>query len=90
MEYRVYSKYFNDEYINSFFSFLNNTNRNSYKYMLGFIYAIRLFDLYQNIGEEILIKFNKTLRGKKSFEDLLKEYNISLENEETVNSFKNV
>ena len=58
--------------------------------MLGFIYAIRLFDLYHINQEEILNDFNLVLSGEKSINDLLKKYQISLENEQTITSFINM
>ena len=55
--------------------------------MLGFIYAVRLFDLYHQNQNRIITNFNLVLEGKMSVKELLSEYHISLEDKETIDSF---
>ena len=89
MSYRVYTYEFSNDYINEHSDFMNKSNLNSYPYMLGFIYAFRLLNIYQKDAPTVLKHFNDVLEGKESLDKLLKIYNISLENSETINSFIN-
>lgn len=59
-----------------------------YPYMIGFMYALRLLDLYHSYPQEILANFNCVLSGKKNVDKILEEYHISLEDEATIESFK--
>jgi len=87
MSFRVYGKDFLDAAIENQPDNIKNYFFTSYDYMIGFIYAIRLLDLYHQNPHKILIDFNLVLSGKKSVKALLLEYNISLEDSNTLNSF---
>lgn len=89
MSFRVFAHEFSDEYLNEHSNFLNNSHHNSYPYMLGFIYSVRLLDIYEQ-DKTVLKEINDILEGTKSIDELLKEYNISLENSETINCFINM
>jgi len=86
MIYRVYVKDFLDEEIEENINFLPTLSK-LYDYMLGFIYAVELFSLYQVDNDRILKDFNLVLSGKKNVESLLREYHISLEDTNTVENF---
>ena len=55
--------------------------------MLGFIYAIRLFDIYHQDSNIVIADFNAVLAGEKTVKALLSKYHISLEDKDTMNSF---
>lgn len=90
MSYRVYAYEFSHKYLNEHSKFLNESHRSSYPYMLGFIYAMRLFEIYQYDNTSVLKKFNDILEGKKTVDKLLEEYSISLENFKTIFCFMNM
>ncbi len=87
MSFRVFPLDFSDEAIENNGQWIYEARRNSYPYMLGFIYACRLLDLYKCDEQNVLMNVNEVLSGNKKLETLLTEYNISLENKETCNSF---
>ena len=87
MSYRVYGRDFEDETIEGISDFLQKHCLSFYDYMLGFIYAIRLLDLYHQDHNKIITDFNLVLEGKKTVKALLTKYNISLEDKETMDSF---
>lgn len=82
---RVYSSNFSDEEVNK--TQLKDLSISSYIYMLGFIYAVRLLELCQENQAQVLADFNAVLNGKKSIQEMLQGYNISLEDSSTVESF---
>ena len=88
MSYRVFTSNFEDGFLEKQPEFIRRLRFSSYPYMLGFIYSIRLLDLYHSSPNEVLEKFNCVLCGKKSVDELLTDDNISLEDEATVMSFK--
>lgn len=59
----------------------------NYQYMLGLIYAVRLFAIYHQYPEIVIADFNKAIGGRKPVRSLLDDYHISLEDEGTVQSF---
>lgn len=87
MSYRVFAKDFEDKALNKKSEFSRKMLFSSYPYMLSFIYAIRLLDIYRVFPLELLESFNKVLSGTMTIMDLLGEYNISLEDESTYLSF---
>lgn len=87
MSFRVYGSDFEDEAIENQPDYIKKIYLSSYDYMLGFIYAVRLFDLYHQDRGNIIAGFNLVLAGKKSVRTLLYEYHISLEDKETIDSF---
>lgn len=87
MSYRVYGSDFEDKTIEDMSDFLQKYRLSSYDYMLGFIYAIRLYDLYHQDHNKIITDFNLVLEGKKNVKALLTKYNISLKDRETMDSF---
>lgn len=87
MSYRVFAKNFEDKSLKKSSEFSRKNLFAAYPYMLGFIYAIRLLDIYRLCPEELLEKFNKVLSGEITIDTLLNYYNISLEDESTYLSF---
>ena len=55
--------------------------------MFGFIYAIRLLNIFNKNPGDVLSRVNDVLSGKYSVEELLNNYNISLTDENTCNDF---
>lgn len=90
ISYRVFASEFSDEYIKEHSIFMNNALRNSYLYMLGFIYANRLLNIYRYNREIVLSKINDILSGKSSVKDLLNYYSISLTDKDTCRDFINL
>ena len=66
---------------------MNNSLHNSYPYMLGFIYANRLLNIYRDNKEDVLYKVNNILSGKSTVKELLRDYGISLTDKNTCNDF---
>lgn len=60
----------------------------SYFRMVNFVYALRLCELYSSFPEQVSQEVENILNNKNSIFDLLKKYNISLENEDTILAFK--
>ena len=58
-------------------------NHSSFGYITSDIYATRLFEFYQEDSKTLLSFMKKIIEGEKSIKDLLKHYNISLNNTET-------
>lgn len=87
---RVYASEFEDESLKKQSNAFKTSNIELYPYMLGYIHATRLLDIYHSSPNEVLEKFNNVLSGKESVNNLLDDYNISLENKSTVSSLKNV
>ncbi len=87
MSYRIYGSYFEDEEILTCSDGMKKIYYSAYDYMIGFIFAIRLFELYHQAPDRIIKDFNLILAGKKTVKTLLSEYHISLEESETLNSF---
>ena len=65
-------------------------HRNGYPYIIGFIYAIRLLNIYQKNEKELLTNINEVLNGNINIENLLNKYNISLTDENTCSDFINM
>lgn len=84
---RVYVSDFEDESLQKQREGILDSNLKLYNYMIGFIYAVRLLELYYLDPDKVLTDFNLILAGKKKVKELLTEYHISLEDEETINSF---
>lgn len=61
---------------------------NSYQYIIGTVFSHHLFDIYQEIENEVLQEFQKAVAHEITISELLAKYNISLRNFETVNSFQ--
>ena len=89
MSFRVFAHEFSDKYLDEHSDFLNNSHYNAYPYMLGFIYSTRLLDIYEH-DKTVLKKINNILEGTKTIDELLKEYDISLEDSKTINCFINM
>lgn len=87
MSYRVYGRDFEDEAIKSQPDYMKKIYLSSYDYMLGFVYAIRLLDLYHQDPNKIFKDFNLVLAGKMPVKALLSEHHISLEDKNTIDSF---
>lgn len=87
MSYRVFAIEFSDEYIKDQSNFMNNSLHNAYPYMLGFIYANRLLNIYRDNKEDVLYKVNNILSGKSTVKELLRDYSISLTDKNTCNDF---
>lgn len=87
MSYRVYGRSFEDEAIDDCTDYMKKIYLSVYEHMLGFIYAIRLFDLYHQDTVSIIADFNLILAGKMRVKDILSKYRISLEDEDTLSSF---
>ena len=90
MSHRVFASNFSDEYIKEHSDYLYQRRRNAYPYMLGFIYANRLLNIYRDNPEDVLSKVNNVLGGKNSVKNLLNEYNISLTDKNTYSDFINL
>jgi len=88
MSHRVFASTFEDENVEKESNYIMKWYVSAYPYMLGFIYAIRLLDIYITNKEEVIEKFNDVLQGNMSIDELLSIYNISLEDDRTVDSFK--
>lgn len=87
MSKRIYS---NNLYLeDNSLSWLLKMYQSNYTYFIGLIYALRLFELYKNDKETILCDFNNILLSKYTVKELLDKYNINLNNEDTINCFKN-
>lgn len=91
---RFFTSEFSDEYIKmqrerNIRSGLRNTYPyiSQYPYMLGFIYASRLLNIYRNNPSDVLSKVNDILSGKSNVDDLLSDYNISLTDKNTCEDF---
>ena len=89
MSYIVYVSDYEYETFDKKSDYIKEMYIGLYPYMLGFIYAIRLLDLYHLSPIEIIEKFNMVLSGKKTIDELLSDYHISLEDKSTILSFKN-
>lgn len=63
---------------------------NSYSYIIATIYALRLFELYQENREEIQKLIQETIQHKKTVEKLLQDTNVSLKNPDTVKATEKV
>ena len=87
MSYRVFASEFSDEYIKEHSNFMNSALRNSYPYMLGFIYANRLLNIYRDNKDDVLYKINNILSGKGTVIELLSDYGISLTDKNTCRDF---
>lgn len=87
MSARVYGRDFEDEAIENQPDYMKKVYLSAYDYMLGFVYAIRLLDLYHQEPNKILTDFNSVLAGEKPVKALLSEHHISLEDKDTVDSF---
>ena len=87
MSYRIYGSDFEDEAIGNQPDYIKKIYLSSYDYMLGFIYAVRLLDIYHQDQNRIITHFNLVLEGKMSVKELLSQYHISLEDKEIVDSF---
>lgn len=87
MSSRVCGRNFEDEEIDEIPNYMRKIYFSSYDYMIGFIFAIRLFELYHQDSNKIFTDFNLVLGGKKTVKELLTEYHISLEDKDTLNSF---
>lgn len=87
MIYRVYGKDFEDEAIENLPDYMKKIYLSVYDHMLGFIYAIRLIDLYHQNPSKIITDFNLVLSRKKTVNTLLSEHHISLEDRATMDSF---
>lgn len=90
MTYRVYASHFSDEYLKEHSEWLYMAHRNGYPYIIGFIYAIRLLNIYQKNEKELLTNINEVLNGNINIENLLNKYNISLTDENTCSDFINM
>ncbi len=90
MSHRVFANEFSDEHIKEHSDFLYQCHRNAYPYMLGFVYANRLLNIYRDNREIVLSKINDILSGKSSVKDLLNDYSISLTDKETCRDFINL
>ncbi len=88
MSYRVFAKWFMDASLKKQSDFLKINHLANYNYLLGFIYAARLFELYHLYPTEIMQDFNFVLSGKINVIELLEKYKINLENKEVVLSLK--
>lgn len=87
ISYCVYGKDFEDEAIENKPDYIKKIYFSSYDYMLGFVFAIRLLDLYHQNSNKIFTDFNLVLAGEKPVKTLLSEHHISLEDKDTVDSF---
>lgn len=87
MSYSVYGRDFEDETIENKSDYIKEMYVSSYDYMLGFVYAVRLVDLYHQDPNGVFQNFNLVLAGKKDVKMLLSEHHISLEDKGTVESF---
>lgn len=87
---RVYTYQFEDDFFKKQSEFFKKCYVSFYTYMLGFIFAIRLLDLYHSFPQKIIETFNSVLSGKQSVDSLLEDYHISLEDDATIESFKNM
>lgn len=87
MSYRVHGSDFEDEVIGNQSEYMKKNYLSAYDYMLGFIYATRLLDLYHQNSNKIIADFNLVLAGEKNIKALLSEHHISLEDMDTVVSF---
>ena len=87
MSYRVFASDFDDESIRMRGEAFYKTRCDSYPHMLGFIYAIRLLNIFNKNPGDVLSRVNDVLSGKYSVEELLNNYNISLTDENTCNDF---
>ena len=87
MSYRVRGRDFEDEVIENQSDYMKKLYLSAYDYMLGFIYATRLLDLYHQEPNKIIADFNSVLAGEKTVKALLFEQHISLEDIDTVVSF---
>ena len=90
MSHRVFASEFSDEYIKKHSNFMNHSLHNAYPYMLGFIYANRLLNIYRDNRENVLSKINDILSGKSSVKELLSDYSISLKDKDTCKDFINL
>ena len=90
MSHRVFANEFSDEHIKEHSDFLYQCHRNAYPYMLGFVYANRLLNIYRDNPKEVLSKVNDILSGKNSVRELLSYYYISLTDKNTYSDFINL
>lgn len=90
MSYRVRGSDFEDEVVENQPDYMTRIYFSAYDYMLGFIYAIRLLDIYHQDSSKLIADFNLVLSGKIPVKYLLSEYHISLEDNDTVSCFMNL
>ena len=86
MSNRVYTDYFFDDN----YSVFKNMLESKYTYFLGFIYALRMYDLYKDRPSLILEQINLMLKSKNTLKIFLDNYQINLSNFDTLNSFYNI
>lgn len=87
MSCRVYGSDFEDDKIVNKSDYIKDVYFSCYDYMLGFVYAVRLVDLYHQAPNKIFKDFNSVLAGEKNFKTFLAEYHLSLEDNDTIDSF---
>ena len=61
---------------------------NAYQYIIGTIFAHRLFEIYVQDEISVLQDFRKVATHEITIPELLSKYNISLRNFETINNFQ--
>lgn len=66
----------------------NDNYFEDYFRMLNFVYALRLYELYTLSPEQVYQDVNNILINKNNILDLLRKYNISLENVDTISAFE--
>jgi len=63
---------------------------NSYSYIISIIFAFHLFEQYQSSPEEITEHIKACLTHKETVEELLKNTNVSLQNEDTIKATQKI
>ena len=86
LKYRIYLIDLSDEKLNNISD--KELYFQCYFRMLNLVYALRLYELYSMYPEELSEDINQVLKSEISVIELLKKYNISLENEDTVLAYE--
>lgn len=87
LSYRVHVEDLSDEALQNH-RISNENYFDGYFRMLNFVYALRLYELYTLFPEQVSQDVDNILNNKNSILDLLKKYNISLENVDTISAFE--
>lgn len=87
LSYRVHIEDLSDEALQNH-RISNENYFDDYFRMLNFVYALRLYELYTLFQEQVSQDVDNILNNQNSILDLLKKYNISLENIDTISAFE--
>ncbi len=74
---------------NSFYrDYVTYQEHNAFTYIIGDIYSVHLLELYKDDNQSINGLIRAILKGEKSLLELIKHYDLSLRNAETIDLYK--